>query len=157
MSNRPIATADVDTDRDTSSNGHGEPIAPLRVTDGAPLEVVYGTADDLFSGATIPPSELYIPELGKTFFVRIISGKERDAYEQSLVRGRGTNSSIDARNMRAKLAALTLANADGSRMFKDTDASRLGDLPAKVLERIFDRSRKINGLTEEDTDDALGN
>lgn len=117
-----------------------------------PLDTSSGTADDLFS-VKPPLDKLYIPEVGKHFFVRVCDAREIDVYRRSITVGKGTNTSLNQMGMRAKLAVLALANPDGSRMFADGDVGRLQKLPAIVLERIFDRARKINGLTDEDTDE----
>ncbi len=130
---------------------------PLSVTNGQPLDADYATPDDLFAALTPKVEEIYVPELGKKIRVRAITGKERDAYEQSMVVGRGPNQTVNMRNARAKLAALAIAKEDGSRMFTDADAAKLGELPALALERIFDRARKMGGLTNEDMDDLTGN
>lgn len=130
---------------------------PLRSgLDGPRLDVAAATPDDLFSLAPAA-DELYIPELDRKVLIRYLSGQERDAYEASIVVGKGQNMTVNMRGARAKLAALCLANPDGSRMFEDGDVKRLAGLPAIVLEQIFDRARKINGLTGEDTDEARGN
>lgn len=123
---------------------------------GAPLETTFATEDDLF--ASRPRFDvLYIPELERNVRIRYMTGKEVDAYRQSVTIGTGQNMTINQKGMRAKLAVLALANADGSRMFKDTDIHRVGTWESMVLERIFDRARKINGLTNDDTDTEEGN
>lgn len=125
--------------------------------DGPPLVVEYATPDDLFATVETRTEELWIPELGKKVRIRAITGKERDAYEQSMVIGKGKDQTVNMRNARAKLAVLALANEDGSRMFSDADAGRLGNLPAIALERIFDRARKLGGLTDQDLDELTSN
>lgn len=120
------------------------------------LEAEFGTLDEL--KATRPAmSELYIPEVGKKFYIRTLTGQEVDAYRSSLMIGKGQNQTVNQRGMRAKLVVLSLGNADGSRMLTDQDARMVQAWPSKVLERIFDRSRKFNGLTDADTDDEKGN
>lgn len=120
------------------------------------IDVEFGTLDDLMS---VRPSlsELYIPEVKKKFFIRTLNGKEVDAYRTSIMQGRGQNQTVNQRGMRSKLVVLSLGNPDGSRMLKDSDTAIVQAWPSKVLERIFDRARKFNGLTEEDTDDEKGN
>lgn len=119
------------------------------------MDTGFATEEDFFS--TVSPIDvLYVPELKRNVRIRRATGKEIDAYRQSITIGTGQNLSVNQRGMRAKLAVLTLANADGSRMFADTDIHRLGQWSAIVLERIFDRARKVNGLTETDTDAEEG-
>lgn len=118
--------------------------------------VEYGSLDDLKSlRPTV--SELFIPEIGKTFYIRTMNGNEVDTYRTSITSGKGANITVNQRGMRAKLIVLALGNADGTRMLTDKDVSTVQEWPSKVLERMFDRARKFNGLTEEDTDDEKGN
>lgn len=157
MSEAPIfydATAEpirVDRQAEWPTIVADQPDDALEVPD-APLDADFATPDDFFNVAP-PLDELWAPELGRKVRLRILSGKEADAYRASIIIGRGQNISVDQRGMRAKLAVLALANPDGSRMFKDADVPKVMTWPSVLLERIFDRARKINGLTERDTDD----
>lgn len=124
--------------------------------DVAPLNTEFGSLDDLNS---IRPemSVLYIPEVGKKFYIRSLTGLEVDAYRSSIMVGKGQNITVNQRGMRAKLIVLALGNPDGSRMLTDGQTKDVQQWPSAILERIFDRARKFNGLTDEDTDDDKGN
>lgn len=126
--------------------------ATLIIPESAPV----GTLEDILAYRP-KTSLLYIQELGKNFHIRTLNGDEVDRYRSSLMRGRGQNVTVEQRGMRAKLIVLALGNPDGSRMLTDKDTDKVQEWPAKVMERIFDRARKFNGLTEEDTDDEKGN
>lgn len=117
----------------------------------------YATADELLTATEIRVEEIYLPEIRKKVRIRALTGRERDAYEQSMIVGKGPNQTTNTRNARAKLAALTLVDAQGRRLYDDRDAAKLGNLPAIVLERIFDRARKLSGITTEDLDELTGN
>lgn len=120
------------------------------------IDTEFGTIDELNS---LRPemSTLFIPEVQKKFNIRSLTGLEVDAYRSSIMVGKGNNISVNQRGMRAKLIVLALANPDGSRMLTDKDVRMVQEWPSSVLERIFDRARKFNGLTDEDTDDDKGN
>jgi hypothetical protein len=122
------------------------------------FDAEFGTLDDLI---LVRPelNVLYIPEVKKKFYIRSLTGQEVDAYRSSLMIGKGQNQTINQRGMRAKLVVLSLANPDGSRMLTDKQVADVQRWPSAILERIFDRSRKINGLTDTDTDveEAKGN
>ena len=120
------------------------------------LDAEFGSLDD-FKTFTPELDVLYIPELKKNYHIRYLTGLEVDAYRQSLMIGKGANQTINQRGMRAKLVALSLANPDGSRMLTDKDIPDIQRWKSSILERIFDRSRKLNGLTDADTDDEKGN
>lgn len=116
----------------------------------------FGTLDEL-TNARPEMSILYIPEVNRNYRIRSLSGLEVDAYRSSITVGKGANTTVNQRGMRAKLVVLSLGNEDGSRMLQDSDIKMVQTWPSAVLERIFDRSRKFNGLTDSDTDDEKGN
>lgn len=140
----------------TMTNGTPADEDGSSLADRAPLDAAFAIPEDFFSVAP-PLNELWIPEMGRKVHIRFLTGREVDAYRQSIIVGKGQNITVNQRGMRAKLAVLALAKPDGSRMFADTDVHRVATWPGIILERIFDRARKINGLTEENTDDEQGN
>lgn len=118
------------------------------------------TRDDMLRAARearIQRDKLTVPELGGDIYVRGMSGKERDEFEEGLRirRGRKAGQS-DLRNFRAKLAVKVIVNEDGQRILTDEDATVFGQLPAGVLDRIITRCSELSGLAEEEADD-LGN
>lgn len=137
--------AEVDTALDTKDN-------PKDST----LDSSFGTLDELNS---LRPemSVLFIPELQKNVYIRSLTGIEVDAYRSSITVGKGNNITVNQRGMRAKLVVLALGNPDGTRLLTDKDVSVVQTWPSAVLERMFDRARKFNGLTDDDTDTDKGN
>jgi hypothetical protein len=120
------------------------------------LDSEFGSLDEL--NAIRPEmSVLYIPEVKKNFWIRSLTGLEVDAYRSSITVGKGQNTTVNQRGMRAKLVVLALGKEDGTRMLTDKDIQTVQTWPSAVLERIFDRARKFNGLTDTDTDDEKGN
>jgi hypothetical protein len=120
------------------------------------LEAEVGTLEDLKS-LSLKVNELFIPEIGKKFYIRIMDGAEVDRYRTSILIGKGQNLTVNQRGMRAKLILLALGNPDGTRMLTDRDGEMVQAWPSIVVERMFDRARKVNGLIETDTDDEKGN
>ena len=55
-------------------------------------------------------------------YVRGMTGKERDAWEASLMRGKGSDRRADTRNARARLAVRCLVDEANVRLFTDSDA-----------------------------------
>ena len=63
--------------------------------------------DDILKAADTAPEEVDIPEWNGTVLVRGMTGKERDAFELSLMQpGRGGRREVNPVNVRAKLAAV---------------------------------------------------
>ena len=101
----------------------------------------------LLAASKKPPKmeEVDVPELGGTVFVKVMSGRERDRWEEIQNKSKFTQ-------FRARIALATLCNADGSPMFVEADLPDIGELPATALDLIFDVARRINGLTPEDVE-----
>lgn len=100
---------------------------------------------------------LVVPELGGTIYVRGMSGKERDRFEEGLRirKGKRTGQS-DLRNFRAMLAVKVIVGEDGERLLHDGDVELIGLLPAGVLDRVLAKCTELSGKAEEEIDD-LGN
>ena len=82
-----------------------------------------------------------------------MTGKERDAWEGTLVRGRGTARRTDTRNARATLAVRCLVDAQGARLFTNADAERLGNIRVDYLQKIFEAAQRLSGVTDDDIAD----
>ena len=50
--------------------------------------------------------DVEVPEWGGAVRVRSFTGRERDAFEASMVRGEGKDRKVDLTNMRARLASV---------------------------------------------------
>lgn len=105
-------------------------------------------------GATTPPQEtVKVPELGGDVIVRGMSGGERDAFEASLIEGKGRKRDVNMKNLRAKLVAYCCIDEQGARIFTDSDAEALGLVRADVLNRIYTVAQRLSGITDEDADE----
>lgn len=105
-------------------------------------------------GATAPAQETVpVPELKGDVIVRGMTGKERDAFEASLVEGKGKKRDINTKNLRAKLVAFCCIDPEGKRLFSDSEAEVLGDVRADVLDRLFSVAQRLSGITQEDADE----
>ncbi|MGH8867817.1 MAG: hypothetical protein ACRDYU_07460 [Actinomycetes bacterium] len=118
--------------------------------------------DQILSADDLDVRKEEVPEWGGTVLVKALSGKERDAYEASVVQmrqdARGNQTTVpDMRNVRAKLVARALVDEDGTRLFADQDINALGAKSARVLDRLFDVAAEMSGLSEQDVEKLAGN
>lgn len=95
--------------------------------------------------------EVDCPEWGGTVLVRGMTGRERDAFETSMVeqRGRGAPTQ-NLSNVRAKLVARCVVDDDGERLFTDADVAALGDKSAAPVDRIFEVASRLSGIGDQD-------
>lgn len=94
----------------------------------------------------LSPIKLNVPEWKMDVFVRPLTGSERDAFEAEIV---GAGSKRMA-NMRGKLAARSLCNETGDRLFTDEDAEVLGAKSAAALDRIVLAVQQLNALGDKE-------
>lgn len=110
------------------------------------------TGDDLLTATQLPQESIVFPGFGKVF-VRGMTGKQRDQWESSLMRGRGQDRRPHTENARARLAVRCLVNEKGERLYQDADAERLGNIRVDYLQKIFEVAQRLSGVTDEDIDD----
>ena len=97
------------------------------------------------------------PEWGGDTFVRVMSGAERDAFEDETYRLNGKDVSVNRKNLRARLLVRCIVDEEGARLFGDNDADTLGAQPADVLDRVYAVASKANGLSKADEEDLAKN
>lgn len=107
----------------------------------------------ILAAEDLPYREVDVPEWGGTVRLRTMSGTERDAWEASMVQQNGKVRKVNTANIRAKLLALALVDEEGARLFDDADIRLLGAKSAKVMDRLFDVARELNGLSEDDVEE----
>lgn len=84
-------------------------------------------------------------------YVRSMSGKARDAYELAIYEAGKDNSK--PYNMRASIVVATACDENGTELFSQNDAEWLGNMSAKVLDRIVDKAQELSGISEGDIDE----
>lgn len=107
-------------------------------------------------GATKPPQEqVNVPELGNGSYVLVrgMTGAERDAFEVSLIEGKGRKRDVNLKNLRAKLIAYCCVDDAGNRIFTEADVDSLGHVRADVMNRIYTVAQRLSGISDEDAED----
>lgn len=109
-------------------------------------------ADDL------PVEEMEIPEWGGVVRIRAMSGKERDAYEESIILKRkdGEYETVMS-NMRAKLLVRTIVDENDKPLFTTQDLELLGGKSADVLSRLFQVAARLSGISRDDVEELAKN
>ena len=98
--------------------------------------------------------EINIPEWGGSVIISTISGTARDAFEQSLVDGKGN---YKPKNVRAKLLIASCVNEKGAPLFTKEDIVALGNKSGAALDRLFAAVQKLNAVTDEDVEELAKN
>lgn len=118
------------------------------------------SADEILGASDLAPEPVDVPEWNGTVLVRGMTGAERDKFESSLMNDnmRGVNKEKGLANYRARLAAATLVDSDGKRLFRsDAEVKRLGEKNAQALTRIAEVASRLSGLSDSDVEELTGN
>ena len=117
-------------------------------------EAILGVAD-------LPTEDVEVPEWGGTVRVKGLTGKDRDAFEASIVGDtaatKGQSRRLNMANMRARFVALSIVDEQGVRLFSDGDVAALGAKSAAALQRVYVVAQRLSGLTDEDVEELAGN
>ena len=120
------------------------------------------SAADLLAKETLEIREVQLDK-GAVVYVKQMTGKERDSFEQSMMRKVPGKGGIivhehSLSNFRAKLAVRCLCDAEGNLLLKTTDADTIGEnMSAARLEKIVNVAQEMNAISEEDKDGILKN
>lgn len=102
-----------------------------------------------------------IPEWGdgsSGLFVREMTGRERDSYDNSLFDAAAAGEKLfSSDNFRAKLVAATACDENDRLVFDFSDVSILGQRSGKVIGRLYDVAKKLNGIGEKEMKEIVKN
>uniref|UniRef100_A0A6M3IYH5 Putative tail assembly chaperone n=1 Tax=viral metagenome TaxID=1070528 RepID=A0A6M3IYH5_9ZZZZ len=98
-----------------------------------------------------------VPEWGGDVWVRNMSGKERDSFEEETFLAKGPDNKQNWTNMRARLCVRCIVDEAGNRLFEDKDVDYLGAKNACALDRIFAVAQRLSGIGKKDLEDLTKN
>jgi hypothetical protein len=90
-----------------------------------------------------------------TVYVAKFSAKDRDRFEE-IITG-GIPGKVNLKNVRAQVATLLIVDEEGKRLFSDADADALGELDTDTIQAVVDAGFKINGIKNDELEDAVKN
>lgn len=105
----------------------------------------------------IETEKVAVPEWGGEVLVRGLTARERDQFEDGVVKREGKKTTVVLRDARAKLAALCMVDEDGQRLFSDAEVAQLTQKSAAALQRVFDAAQRLSGITAEDVEELEKN
>ena len=119
------------------------------------MTLLFKTA--ILAAQDLQTEDVKVPEWGGAVRVRSFTGRERDAFEASMVRGDGRDRKVDRTNMRARLVGLTVIDETGQRLFTDEEVDLLEAKSGAALDRVFAVAQKLNGLSGADVEELSKN
>ena len=98
--------------------------------------------------------EFRIPEWKDSVYLRNWTGRERDKFEHEFT---GDRANGKMSNIRSTVAALSICDEKGSRLFTEADIVKLGNKCGAALDRIFTKACEKNHLLQSDIEKLEGN
>lgn len=117
------------------------------------------TRDDILQAQDMTIEKVEVPEWanGKAkdafVYVRNMTGKERDAFEKTIVQQRGKKSVVNLENFRAKLFVHSVCDESGELLFTDQDIEALSAKSAAPLQRVFDVASRLSAISGRDVEE----
>ena len=115
------------------------------------------TADQILQSQDMQCTLVPVPEWGGQVYVGMMTGEERDEWEQMCAGTRGKDKKSNIKNLRAHLAVFTVQDETGAKLFNLTQVQALGKKSCAALDRIFDAAAKLNRLRPEDVEELVKN
>ncbi len=106
--------------------------------------------------------EVEVPEWGENgetawVLIKSLTGKERDAFEASLIQGVGRAQRIDMQNVRAKFCSLIMVDpVTKERMFTKAEIDVLAGKSSAALDRVYQAGMDLSKFTKEDVEELVG-
>lgn len=119
--------------------------------------MVFLTRDAIFGVNDLIKEKVTIEEWGGYVFVRRLKGSERDLFDKLTFESNGPDVQMNKDNLRARVAALTVCDNEGNRLFTDADIEALGEKAGSALDQIFAVAIRLNKFRKEDLEDLAKN
>lgn len=90
--------------------------------------------------------------LGDFVWVRGMTGTERDQWEQWCHNQRKKSETDTVDNYRASLVVRTACEENGRPFFDPTELVKVGRIPAKHLDRLYEVGARLSGVSSDDAE-----
>ena len=111
--------------------------------------------NEILEAQDLDKEQVAVPEWGGDILIRGGSADERDAFDISIMEGKGANRQVNMKRLRVKLLALALVDEAGNRLFSEADLALLAKKNAKVIERLFKVAQRLWGIGKEEVSEFL--
>lgn len=111
---------------------------------------------EILQAPDIQTETVDVPEWGGSVLVRGLSGDQRDAYEESLMTGKGQARDVKTRGMRVKLVVRCIVDEAGVPLFTEADVEALTNKSSAPLQRLFTVAQRLCGFGDK-AEAASGN
>lgn len=111
----------------------------------------------ILSHKTHPVATVDVAEWGGTVYVRTLTAKEFDDFQNSNWVEVGKERKFCAKNYRARFVCMVASDESGKRIFTDLDADEVGALSGPAVDKVYEAGQKLNGLDSKSSEQAEKN
>ena len=111
--------------------------------------------NDILQASDLATEDVPVPAWGGTVRVRSMTGRDRDAFSESLARDASGN--VDFTNYRAKLVAKCAVDENGVQIFTEDDIAALAGKSASALATVFEVADRLNSVGASAIEDSKKN
>jgi len=115
------------------------------------------TREQILAAADIRREQVNVPEWGGSVWVRGLTAAERDLFDLAATVEQNGRRVVNFEQLRARLAAMTIVDENGERLFSDDDVELLAAKSGAAVGRIFDVAMRLSGLTGQDIEEITQN
>lgn len=101
--------------------------------------------------------EIKIEEMGKSIYVKVMSGVERRTFHAQMSREQQKEKTETPNSMIPVLISICAVDDRNNLIFSPDDIEAIDKLPATITTLIFTEAAKINGLTQDALDEKIKN
>ena len=113
------------------------------------------TREQILKSDDLPLEKVDVPEWGGSVYMRTLTGKQRDEFEQ-LAFDRQKKKNLDIRGCKVKLVAMCLCDKDGKVLFGGRDdESKLIEKSGAALQRLSEVAQRLSGMNEKEIEDIV--
>ena len=119
---------------------------------------MYLKRDDILNVDDLKTIDVEVPEWGGTVCVKMMSGKERDDFEASVVSFKNGKQNVTTANIRAKLVQKTVIDPETKELiFTVADIDSLGKKSSAALDRVFSAAQNLSKISDDDIEELAKN
>lgn len=113
---------------------------------------------DILSADDLARERVNVPEWDGDVFVRMMTGKEREIFEQSVMDANGEIDYTKSHDVFPRLVALTTTDEAGTLLFdRNGDIDALAAKGVRALHRVASVALRLNALTEDEKKEMAAN
>ena len=113
--------------------------------------------EQILAARDIKIEEFYVPEWDGSIYIKTMTAEERDKFEESLLVKDGSKRKTDLFGFRAKMCSFVICDAEGNRLFSESEVEALSKKSASALTRIFEKSQELSATREGDLEELVKN